>query len=67
MQVGQKCNIEDMRRAKNTPPLLKIKVSSSVEKIIFYSELLNRCHFKGFSIDGEGKGGRTGNYLHLQN
>ena len=20
MQVGQKCNIEDMRRAKNTPP-----------------------------------------------
>ena len=25
LQVGQKCNIEDMRRAKNTPPIFFIK------------------------------------------
>ena len=37
MQVGQECNIEDMRRAKNTPPKFVLSSSGEGEDDFHYS------------------------------
>ena len=47
MQVGQKCNIEDMRRAKNTPPF----ISEIIE--MAYSLFID-CYKDGESVLSSG-------------